>query len=136
MNHLHDNLCSNRITLYYIANSRKYMVVGSSNKSELAIGYYTKHGDSGVDLLPLGSLVKGEVRELARFLGIPQPIIDKPPSAGLWHGQTDESEMGMSYEELDRYLATGIAGSALREKIEAMMAASRHKRQPPPVAEL
>ncbi len=122
------------LTLYYFANSLNYMVVGAGNKSELSMGYFTKYGDSGVDILPLGNLVKREVRELAGFLGIPQPIIDKPPSAGLWAGQTDEAEMGLSYEELDRYLTTGVASSAVRRKIESMIAASHHKRQPPPVA--
>jgi len=122
------------LTLYYLANSLNYMVVGASNKNELSVGYFTKYGDGGVDILPLSNLVKREVRELASFLGIPQPIIDKPPTAGLWAGQTDEDEMGLSYEELDRYLATGIASSATRQKIESMMAASHHKRQPPLVA--
>ncbi len=122
------------LTLYYSANQLKYMVVGASNRSELSIGYFTKHGDGGVDILPLGNLVKGQVRELASFLCIPQQIIDKPPSAGLWQGQTDEDELGFSYEELDRYLVTGEASNELREKIESMIAASNHKRLPPPVA--
>jgi NAD+ synthase len=122
------------LTLHYFANSLKYLVIGSSNKSELYAGYFTKYGDSGVDILPLGNLVKGQVKELAGFLGIPQPIIDKPPSAGLWPGQTDEDEMGLSYDELDRYLTTGVASSAVRQKIESMIAASTHKRQPPPIA--
>ena len=87
-----------------------------------------------MDILPLGNLVKEQVRELARFLDIPQPIIDKPPSAGLWPGQTDEDEMGISYEALDRYLLTGEAPDGLREKIEARMAANAHKRLPTPVA--
>jgi len=124
------------LTLYYFANRLEYMVVGSSNWSELAVGYFTKYGDGGADILPLGNLVKGQVRELARFLGIPQPIIDKPPSAGLWEGQTDEGELGFSYEELDWYLVTNQAASELREKIESRMAASAHKRLPPPVASL
>ena len=124
------------LTLYYFANQLEYMVVGSSNWSELAIGYFTKYGDGGADILPLGNLVKGQVRELARFLDIPPPIIDKPPSAGLWEGQTDEGELGFSYEELDRYLVAGQASSELREKIEARIAASVHKRLPPPVASL
>jgi len=124
------------LTLYYLANQLKYMVAGSSNKSELSIGYFTKYGDGGVDIMPLGNLVKGQVRELARFLGIPQPIIDKPPSAGLWEGQTDEGELGLSYEELDRYLVTGKASNKVREKIESMIAASNHKRLPPPIADL
>jgi len=124
------------LTLYYLANQLKYMVAGSGNKSELSLGYFTKYGDGGVDILPLGNLVKGQVRELASFLGIPQQIIDKPPSAGLWPGQTDEGELGLSYEELDRYLVTGEASNELREKIESMIAASSHKRLPPPVANL
>jgi len=124
------------LTLYYLANQLKYMVAGPSNRSELAIGYFTKYGDGGVDILPLGNLVKGQIRELASFLGIPQQIIDKPPSAGLWQGQTDESELGLSYEELDRYLVTGEASNELREKIESMIAASNHKRSLPPIANL
>jgi len=124
------------LTLYYLANQLKYMVAGSSNRSELSIGYFTKYGDGGVDIMPLGNLVKGQVRELASFLGIPQQIIDKPPSAGLWQGQTDEGELGLSYEELDRYLVTGEASNELREKIESMIAASNHKRLPPPIANL
>ena len=122
------------LTLYYIANQLKYMVAGSGNRSEIATGYFTKYGDGGVDIMPLGNLVKKQVRELAVFLGIPQPIIDKPPSAGLWEGQTDEDEMGLSYDELDRYLLTGEATDKVRQKIEAMMAASDHKRSLPPIA--
>jgi NAD+ synthase len=123
------------LTLYYIANQREYMVAGSSNRSEIAIGYFTKYGDGGVDIMPLGNLVKGQVTELARFLKIPRSIIDKPPSAGLWEGQTDEDEMGFSYEALDRYLLTGDAPDDLRKKIEARIAASEHKRQMPPIAD-
>ena len=123
------------LTLYYIANQLKYMVAGAGNRSELAVGYFTKYGDGGVDILPLGNLVKGQVKELARFLEIPQVIIDKPPSAGLWEGQTDEGEMGFSYEALDRYLLNGDASDELRNKIEAMIAASSHKRSMPPIAQ-
>jgi len=122
------------LTLYYFANQLKYMVAGSGNRSELSVGYFTKYGDGGADILPLGNLVKGQVRELASFLGIPQQIINKPPSAGLWQGQTDEDELGLSYEELDRYLVTGKASPELKEKIESMIAASNHKRLPPSVA--
>jgi NAD+ synthase len=119
------------LTLYYFANQLRYMVVGSSNRSELAVGYFTKHGDSGVDILPLGNLVKTQVRELAGFLGVPQEIIDKPPSAGLWKGQTDEADLGFSYDELDHYLLTHQAPDEVRKKIESMIAAGDHKRQPP-----
>jgi len=110
------------------------MVAGAGNKSELSAGYFTKYGDSGVDMLPLGNLVKRQVRELARFLDIPPQIIDKPPSAGLWPGQTDEDEMGLAYEALDRYLVTGQVSDELREKLESMIAAGAHKRLPPPLA--
>src|SRR4030043_727741 len=72
------------VTLYHVANQMKYLVAGSGNRAELTIGYFTKHGDSGVDILPLGNLVKKEVRDLARFLKIPREIIDKAPSAGRW----------------------------------------------------
>lgn len=118
-------------TLYYHANHLKYLVAGTGNRSELAVGYFTKYGDGGADILPLGNLVKGQIAELAVCLGIPQEIIDKPPSAGLWHGQTDEDELGLSYDELDRYLVDGQAGNKVRQKIEAMMARSQHKRQLP-----
>lgn len=124
------------VTLYYIANQLRYMVTGAGNRSELSVGYFTKYGDGGVDIMPLGNLVKGQVRELASFLGIPQSIIDKPPSAGLWEGQTDEDEMGFTYVELDRYLLTGEASGEVRRKIESMITASDHKRSLPPIASL
>jgi NAD+ synthase len=124
------------LTLYYLANRLKYLVAGSSNRSELAVGYFTKYGDSGVDMLPLGDLVKREVRELADFLSIPQQIIDKPPSAGLWPGQTDEDELGLTYEALDNYLTGGTISDDLKQKIESRVRASRHKFQLPPIAEI
>lgn len=124
------------LTLYYFTNQLNYLVVGSGNRDERAIGYFTKYGDGGVDIQPLGNLLKGQVKELASYLGIPRPIIDKPPSAGLWEGQTDEGELGLSYDELDRYLASGEASAALKEKFKAIIAAAEHKRQPPPVADL
>jgi NAD+ synthase len=121
------------LTLYYIANQLKYMVVGSSNRDELAVGYFSKYGDGGVDIEPLGNLVKTQVREMARFLKVPRVIIDKPPSAGLWDGQTDEAEMGFTYAALDRYLLTGLASDEMKSKIKAMAAASSHKRALPPM---
>jgi NAD+ synthase len=121
------------VALYYIANQRRYMVAGSGNRSEIAIGYFTKYGDGGVDIMPLGNLVKSQVRELARHLGVPEAIIDKPPSAGLWEGQTDEAEMGVSYEALDNFILTGEASEEVRQRIEKMMAGSAHKRSLPPI---
>jgi NAD+ synthase len=123
------------VTLYHTANQLKYLVIGSGNRSELMVGYFTKHGDSGVDILPIGNLVKKEVRELARFLKIPQEIIDKPPSAGLWSGQTDEGEMGFTYEALDNYILTGKASDELKKRIEGMRAGSAHKCATPPIPE-
>jgi len=122
------------VTLYFLANQRGCLVAGSSNRSELATGYFTKYGDGAADILPLGNLVKGQVRELASYLSVPRPIIEKPPSAGLWEGQTDEAELGFSYRELDRYLLTGEAQEAVKTRIESLMATSRHKRSLPPVA--
>jgi NAD+ synthase len=122
------------VTLYYFANRLKYMVVGAGNRDELSVGYFTKYGDGGVDIQPLGNMLKGQLRELAKFLSIPEPIINKPPSAGLWEGQTDEGELGLSYDELDRYLATGAAAAEIKKRIESMIATSEHKRQPPPIA--
>ena len=124
------------LTLYYIANQRRYMVAGSGNRSELAVGYFTKYGDGGVDIMPLGNLVKGQVKELAGCLGVPSAIIDKPPSAGLWEGQTDEGELGFSYDELDRFLLTGEAPDEVKRKIESRIATSEHKRSLPPIAHL
>ncbi len=120
-------------TLYYFANRLGYLVVGSSNRSELEVGYFTKYGDGGVDLAPLGALTKTEVRQLAQYLGIPARIIQKPPSAGLWPGQTDEEEMGITYEQLDAYLRGEPVPPAVRQRIEFMQERSAHKRQPPPI---
>jgi len=120
-------------TLYYFANRLRYLVVGTGNRSEIAVGYSTKYGDAGADILPLGNLLKSRVRELASYLSIPNGIIEKTPSAGLWAGQTDEGEMGLSYEELDRYLASGEATDEIRRKVDAMARASAHKRAAPPV---
>ncbi len=121
------------ISLYYVANQLRYLVVGSGNRSEITVGYFAKYGDGGVDILPLGNLVKTQVRELAVFLDIPQPIIDRPPTAGLWSGQTDEGEMGITYRELDSYITSGQASPEVKVKIEAMTAASEHKRHTPPL---
>jgi NAD+ synthase len=125
-------------TLYYIANSLTYLVAGTGNRSELTVGYFTKHGDGGVDVLPIGHLLKSQVRTLARYLGVPQTIIDKPPSAGLWLGQTDEAEMGFSYADLERYLTEGPEGVSpgLALRIERLIRSTEHKRSLPPAPEL
>jgi NAD+ synthase len=125
-------------TLYFFANTINYLVAGTGNRSELAIGYFTKYGDGGVDLLPIGHLVKSEVRTLARELNVPSAIVDRAPSAGLWAGQRDEDDMGFTYAELERYLEDGPQGvsPALAMRIERLIRASEHKRQMPPVQDV
>jgi NAD+ synthase len=117
-------------TLYFVANTLNYMVAGTGNRSELSIGYFTKYGDGGVDLLPIGELLKSDVRAAARELGVPEPVIEKAPSAGLWLGQTDEAEMGFTYADLENYLTKGpeTVSPALAMRIERLIRASEHKR--------
>ena len=124
-------------TLYLIANSLNYLVAGTGNRSELTIGYFTKYGDGGVDVLPIGNLLKSQVRALAKAVGVPQPIIDKAPSAGLWMGQTDEDEMGFPYADLEAYLTHGPEGvaPALALRLERMIRVTEHKRAVAPIPE-
>ncbi len=130
------------LVLYYFANKLNYLVCGTSNKSELMTGYFTKFGDAAVDILPLGNLLKSQVKKLARTLNIPQSIINKTPTAGLWPGQTDEGELGISYSQLDDILARLLGGKKqiqplrLVNKVKTRIKASRHKRQPPKVCKI
>lgn len=119
--------------LYYYANLNNYLVVGTDNRSELKLGYFTKFGDGGIDIAPLGNLVKLEVRGLAREMGIDQKIITKAPSAGLWDGQSDEDEIGLSYREIDYYIVDGKAEADVEEKVEAIAAKNKHKLELPAV---
>ncbi len=127
------------IALYYYARKLNFLVCGTSNKSELSAGYFTKFGDGASDILPLGGMLKRQVRELAVELGIPRNIIDKPPTAGLWPGQTDESDMGITYAELDDILDRETRGvrhvqsSVKVKKVRGLMERSSHKRQRPPI---
>jgi NAD+ synthase len=122
-------------TLYFVANSLNYLVAGTGNGSEMAVGYFTKWGDGGVDLLPLGRLPKSQVRALAQELRVPADIVERPPSAGLWIGQNDEEDMGFTYADLERYLEGGpqAVTPALAMKIERLVRASDHKRELPAV---
>lgn len=122
-------------TLYYLANRHGGIVVGTGNKTEARLGYFTKYGDGGVDLLPIVDLYKHQVRALARVLGVPTPVIEKAPSAGLWPGQTDEGELGASYDDLDAALFALETGApcpnpALCDRAARLEAASAHKRAP------
>ncbi len=94
--------------IYFYANSKNYLVCGTGNKSEILIGYFTKYGDGACDMEPIGDLYKTNVYELARYLEVPEEIINKPPRAGLWNNQTDEDEIGMTYELLDKILYRSI----------------------------
>jgi NAD+ synthase len=123
------------VALYYYANLLRYFVLGTGNRDELAMGYYTKWGDGACDALPLGDLVKAEVRAVARVLGVPGAVLERAPSAGLWPGQTDEQEMGIRYEQLDRYLVEGSSGEAgVDAAIRRRQQLARHKASPPAIA--
>jgi NAD+ synthase len=124
------------LALYYFAARRGALVAGTGNKSELVSGFFTKYGDGAVDVEPLGELVKTEIWELAAHLGIPQWIIDRVPTAGLWPDQTDEGELGFSYQELDEYIRTGKTSSQAQAKIEVLAQKIQHKLEPPPVCPL
>ena len=118
-------------TLYFFAARRKALVVGTSNKSEITAGYFTKYGDGGVDLLPIGNLVKTEVWEMAKHFGIPDKIIQRRPTAGLWADQNDEMEMGVTYDELDRCILAGDCSPGARSIIEGLSRRSEHKKRMP-----
>lgn len=132
------------ILLYEYANETSSLVCGTSNKSEILVGYFTKYGDGGVDFQPLGDLYKTQIYQLAKYLKIPAPIIRKPPTAGLWVGQTDEKELQMSYQTLDQILyglelkidigeiqkTTNVSKEQI-ERIRKMRINSQHKRRTP-----
>lgn len=118
-------------TLYAIAASENRLVAGTGNRSERYIGYFTKWGDGGCDFNPIADLTVAEVYEFLRYLGAPENIISKPPSAGLFDGQTDEADLGLTYHDLDAYLLTGEVSEHNRQIIERHHKASAHKRRLP-----
>ncbi len=122
--------------LYYFANSLNYLVCGTGNKSELKVGYFTKYGDGGVDLLPLGNLVKTHLIQLGKFMGVPEQIIKKQPSAGLWEGQTDEDELGITYSKLDRYILLGEASEKVKGRIDDRVDSNAHKLSMPEIPDI
>ncbi len=130
--------------LYSIAQKENGLVVGTGDKSEFMLGYFTKHGDGGADLFPIGGLYKTEVRELAAYLGVPEGIISKPSSPALWAGQTAEKELGFTYEIADAILAgiekkqsrTSLSKKFGKKAVDAIfrrMAQNRHKLAPAPI---
>lgn len=135
--------------LYYHANMLNRIVVGTGNKTELLLGYFTKHGDGGVDILPIGDMYKTDVWELSALVGVPEAIINKAPSAGLWSGQTDEKELGITYKEVDRFLSLLLDGETpdiarntigiTREQADSVIRRIKmnaHKLKTPQVADL
>jgi NAD+ synthase len=137
------------IVIYDQSEVFRGLVVGTSNKTEILLGYSTLYGDSACAINPLGDLYKTQVRQLAAGLGVPQAIIDKPPSADLWHGQTDEGELGFTYEQVDRLLyllvdqrytpedciSAGLDEPFVRSVVERVRR-NHFKRVPPPVAKV
>ena len=134
---------------YFLANAGDLLVLGTGNRAEAATGYFTKYGDQAVDCNPIGNLYKCQVRQLARAVGIPEDLVTRTPSAGMWEGQTDETEMGLGYDELDAILAVHVDGplskSATRrtlgvpesaiERVVELYEQSKHKRAMPPAPE-
>ncbi|MBC2575397.1 NAD(+) synthase [Peptostreptococcus canis] len=121
-------------TVYAVANNQGYLVAGTDNAAELLTGYFTKYGDGGVDILPIANLTKKEVYEWARELGIHDDLINKAPSAGLWEGQTDENEMGTTYNYIDM-VVEGRRNEVPKkdlEIIDRLNRVSEHKRVPVP----
>ncbi len=136
--------------LYYHSNALNSLVAGTGNRTELLVGYFTKYGDGGVDILPIGDLYKTEVRKIAKYLGIPANIIEKAPTAGLWMEQTDEEELGIKYELLDKilYLMVDVERNSEEVsemlkishdevlRVKEMIKKSEHKLNPPSIANI
>ncbi len=138
------------IYAYFYANAKKLLVVGTSNKTELLLGYGTKYGDLGADIYPIGDLYKTQVWQLAEFISIPTEIVKKVPSAGLWKGQTDEEELGYTYYQIDRVLyclvdlelsvretakILKIKENAVKDLYERIIK-NEHKRRPPTITKI
>ena len=122
-------------TLYAFAQNKHGLVLGTDNKDERYTGYFTKFGDGGVDLLPIANLLKREVVEACLLLGIPEDLAKRVPSAGLYQGQTDEKEMGITYQDLDDYLLGKEVSQEAVERIERLHRISAHKREEIPTPE-
>lgn len=119
------------MTLYAIGASENRLVAGTGNASEFYMGYFTKWGDGAYDLNPIADLTATEIFEFLRYLKAPEAVITKAPSAGLFEGQTDEGEMGVTYAAIDHYIATGEASDHDKAIIDRYHARSAHKRRNP-----
>ena len=117
-------------TVYAVAQTRGALVCGTGNKDEAYMGYFTKWGDGAYDFNPIGDLTVTEIYEFLRYLGAPANIIEKAPSAGLFEGQTDEKEMGVTYAAIEKYMQTGEGAPEDVAKIQRAHAATAHKRAP------
>ena len=133
--------------LYDHAKEYNALVLGTGNKTERLLGYFTRYGDGAYDINPIGSLYKTQVRQIARYLGAPQRVIDKPPTAGLWPGQTDEGELGFLYQDVDRLLYCMVdrklPDAGLKKMgftkdfikvVKSRLAKNRYKIEPAPIA--
>ena len=119
--------------LYALAQENKYLVLGTDNAAEWLLGYFTKYGDGGVDILPIVHMTKGEVKQLAKELELPEIVYTKAPTAALWDGQTDEEELGYSYDEVDKYLNGETISDEIKAKIELQKKITEHKRKALPM---
>lgn len=120
------------ISLYAKAQEKNYLVLGTTNYIEFKIGYFTKYGDGASDLSPLRNLLKKEVKEIAIYLGVPKEIIDRAPTAGLYENQTDEDEIGLTYETMDDYFSGIDISKEDKSKIDLKVYNSKHKREDTP----
>ena len=137
---------SRAVLNYFVANNENYIVLGTGNRSEAMTGYFTKYGDQAVDCNPIGNLYKRQVRQLSSHIGVPDDIVEKAASAEMWEGQTDEEEMGITYNLLDSVLVLHIDGPLSKhataetlgidvspiERVEELVRQSEHKRHMPP----
>ncbi|WP_027965019.1 NAD(+) synthase [Halalkalibacillus halophilus] len=116
-------------TMYAVAQNYEYLVIGTGNAPETYTGYFTKYGDGGADLMPLLNLSKQEVRDMAEALGVTEQVISKPPSAELWEGQTDEDELGVSYDKIDAYIRGESIGEKDEKRVKELYDSTKHKRE-------
>lgn len=117
------------MAIYALAQEHNYLVLGTDNKAEYDLGYFTKYGDGGCDLLPISHLFKSQVFEYAKAVGIPKAILNKTPSAGLWANQSDEQELGFSYNDYESFCKGQLDDDQIKAKIINQIKKTDHKRQ-------